>query len=235
MLDFKTCPQLFRYRAIDRLPEPEDPSSARGSLVHFVLETLLADDPSMRTAERAYELLDDSWEQLELPQRVFDEAKGMLTNYFKIEDPSRIGEGQLEWFVEHEWNGLHLRGIIDRLEIDEEGEWVLSDYKTSRSPSDSFVLGAFFGLKFYALVCWRAFGKIPRLLRLVHLKEPEVISLVPTEEMLEALERQLKAVGQAIGRAVEKEDFRPRPGRMCGYCPHQSICPAMKQTEAAAG
>ena len=38
--DFKACPQLFKFRAIDRLPEPSDPSRARGTLVHAVLERL---------------------------------------------------------------------------------------------------------------------------------------------------------------------------------------------------
>ena len=36
--DFKSCPQLFKYRAIDRLPEPVSGPAAKGSLVHAVLE-----------------------------------------------------------------------------------------------------------------------------------------------------------------------------------------------------
>src|SRR5690348_16741497 len=38
--DFKTCPLLFRFRTIDRLPEQPSPDQARGTLVHAVLERL---------------------------------------------------------------------------------------------------------------------------------------------------------------------------------------------------
>ena len=38
--DFKACPLLFKFRTIDRLPEPPDPSRARGTIVHAVLERL---------------------------------------------------------------------------------------------------------------------------------------------------------------------------------------------------
>src|SRR6266702_3235360 len=38
--DFLTCPLLYRFRVIDRLPEPPSPAAARGTLVHAVLERL---------------------------------------------------------------------------------------------------------------------------------------------------------------------------------------------------
>src|SRR5215472_9967352 len=38
--DFKTCPLLYRFRTIDRIPEPPTPDQARGTLVHAVLERL---------------------------------------------------------------------------------------------------------------------------------------------------------------------------------------------------
>ena len=38
--DFLTCPLLYRFRVIDRLPEPPSPAAVRGTLVHAVLEHL---------------------------------------------------------------------------------------------------------------------------------------------------------------------------------------------------
>src|SRR5688572_19846862 len=38
--DFKTCPLLFRFRTIDRLPERPTADQVRGTLVHAVLERL---------------------------------------------------------------------------------------------------------------------------------------------------------------------------------------------------
>ena len=38
--DFKTCPLLYRFRTIDRLPERKSLAAVRGTLVHSVLERL---------------------------------------------------------------------------------------------------------------------------------------------------------------------------------------------------
>ncbi|MCW2507314.1 MAG: RecB family exonuclease, partial [Modestobacter sp.] len=38
--DFKTCPLLYRFRTIDRLPERKTKAAVRGTLVHAVLEKL---------------------------------------------------------------------------------------------------------------------------------------------------------------------------------------------------
>jgi putative RecB family exonuclease len=237
--DYKTCPQLFKFRAIDRLPEPADIYSTKGTLVHAVLERLYLLDPDDRTLEWATSTINEIWDDLKTCEEYasfeldpdeeaswLGEGLKLVANYFKMEDPTQVMPYEMEWWVEHETERSLLRGIIDRVEIMPDGEWVLSDYKTGRAPSESYALGSFFGLKFYALVCWRTFGKMPKQLRLIHLKEPEVITLVPTPQMLRALERQLDAIAEAILRAHERNDWRPRPSNMCSWCPHRSICPA---------
>ncbi len=235
--DFKLCPQLFKFRVIDRLPEPEDPYSAKGSLVHAALEGLFGLAPGNRTLANATERLRLAWdeikgaEEFDLPlteeqeAAFLQEAQGLLANYFRLERPALINTHELEWWVEHQTPTALLRGIIDRVEVDEDGDWILTDYKTGRAPSETYALGSFFALKFYALVCWRAFGKIPKALRLVHLREPEVLTLHPDQRMLEALERQLEALAKALTTAFESGVFKARPGRVCARCPHQQICP----------
>src|SRR3712207_8287961 len=37
--DFKTCPLLYRFRTIDRLPERKSLAAVRGTLVHSVLRS----------------------------------------------------------------------------------------------------------------------------------------------------------------------------------------------------
>src|SRR5919109_4348553 len=59
--DFKSCPLLFKFRVIDQLPEPPDPASARGALVHGVLERLYRLPAAERTAPCARALLGEIW------------------------------------------------------------------------------------------------------------------------------------------------------------------------------
>lgn len=237
--DYKICPQLYKYRVIDRLPEPADIYSTKGTMIHAVLEQLYLLDPVERTIQTAQTFMLQTWEtikadpeyaalELDPAQEAawLEQGAGLLANYFQMEDPTAISPYEMEWWVEYQSKRTLLRGIIDRVEVMADGQWVLSDYKTGRSPSETYALGSFFGLKFYALVCWRSFGKMPALLRLIHLSTPEVISLVPTQQMLEAMERQLDALGQAILRARDTGDWRPRVSKLCSWCPHQQICPA---------
>src|ERR1039458_3941767 len=46
---FLACPLLYRFRVIERLPEPPSPAAARGTLVHAVPERLF-DEPGSRPA-----------------------------------------------------------------------------------------------------------------------------------------------------------------------------------------
>lgn len=237
--NFKSCPQLFKFRSIERLEEPVSVQQARGSLVHAVLERLLAEPPGNRSLEHANTLLRGLWEELRSerewrPTDLVDAeeerwlltAEKLLANYFKVEDPCGVEASRLEWWVECELPELHLRGVIDRVDEGPDGSWILTDYKTGRTPGESRELAASFGLRFYALMCWRAHGVLPSELRLVYLADPTVVMWRPTERTLVAFERQMFALRDAIRRAVATGDWRTRPSPLCMHCSFQDRCPA---------
>src|SRR5687767_3745614 len=62
--DFKTCPLLYRFRTIDRLPERKSLAAVRGTLVHSVLEKLYDLPPAGRTVSAAQELIEPAWAEL---------------------------------------------------------------------------------------------------------------------------------------------------------------------------
>lgn len=62
--DFLGCPLRYRFRVVDRLPEPAHPAAVRGTVVHAVLERLFDLPPAERTLERARTLLAPAWEQV---------------------------------------------------------------------------------------------------------------------------------------------------------------------------
>jgi putative RecB family exonuclease len=62
--DFKQCPLLYRFRAIDRLPERPSPAQVRGTLVHAVLERLYGLPAAERLPAAAHGLVDPTWAQL---------------------------------------------------------------------------------------------------------------------------------------------------------------------------
>ena len=243
--DFLTCPLLYRFRVIDRLPEPPSPAAVRGTLVHSVLERLFDVAAADRTPEAARALVEPEWSRLQEAepevaglfeddaQRAawLDEVMGMLDRYFTLEDPRRIEPAHRELCVEAELaSGLRLRGYIDRLDFAPSGQMRIVDYKTGGAPPAEFEQRALFQMRFYALTLWRAQGQVPKLLQLMYLGNGEIVRYEPDEADLLATERKIEALWLAIERAMLNRDWRPRPGRICDWCAHQAICPAFGGT-----
>lgn len=241
--DFQQCPQLFKYRVIDRLPEPASPAASKGTLVHAVIEQLFSLPAADRTLDRAKNLVPGQWEALrERDPRLADLFAGsdpaqeaawlasaveLVGGYFQIEDPTRYEPAALEHRVAHELDsGLTLSGIIDRVDIAPDGRIRIIDYKSGKSPAFRFREKAYQQMRFYALVVWRTRGVLPTLLQLYYLTDRQVLSLEPTETELLATERRMQALWDAIETAYETDHFPPSPSRLCDWCAHQSICPA---------
>jgi putative RecB family exonuclease len=243
--DFLTCPLLYRFRVIDRLPEPPSPAAARGTLVHAVLERLFDSPAAGRTPQAAQALLEPQWERLvaEEPELagLFDddeqrspwlaEARDMLDRYFTLEDPTRLEPRHREHAVEAVLeSGLLLRGYIDRVDVAAGGEIRIVDYKTGTAPKEEYEARALFQMKFYAVVLWLTEQQVPKLLQLMYLGNGEIVRFAPDESDLRATVRKIDALWQAIDRARATGDWRPRPSRLCTWCAHQAICPAFGGT-----
>ncbi len=247
--DFMSCPLLYRFRVIDRLPEAPSIDAVRGSVVHKVLEDLFDLPSTDRTPERANALLPGAWERLleaepELAEMFggpgvdggpagpdlltwLDQCRALLGRYFTLENPQRLEPAEREVHVITQLDsGLHLHGYIDRVDVAPTGELRIVDYKTGKSPGEHFEAKALFQMRFYALVVWRTRGVIPRMLQLVYLGNGEMLRYEPTEHDLLATERKVRALWDAITRANETGDWRPRKSVLCGWCDHKAICPA---------
>jgi putative RecB family exonuclease len=243
--DFLTCPLLYRFRVVDRLPEPPSPAAARGTLVHAVLERLFDEPAPARTPAAARGLVLPQWERLAAAEPELaslftsdeeravwlDEASVMLDRYFTLEDPTRLEPAHREMSVQTVLeSGLTLRGYIDRLDVARTGEVRVVDYKTGTAPREEYEARALFQMKFYALVVWRTSGTIPRQLQLIYLGNGEIMRCTPDEAELLATERKINALWQAIERARATGDWRPRQSRLCDWCAHQALCPVFGGT-----
>ena len=245
--DFKQCPLLYRFRAVDRIPETPDKAQVRGIVVHAVLEKLFGLPAAERVPDRANELIGPAWADLveerhELAELFdgpddpelagwLDGARGLLASYFELEDPRRLQPEACELRVETELaSGLLLRGFIDRLDVAPTGEIRIVDYKTGTAPREFGEAKALFQMKFYALVLYRMRGVVPRQLRLMYLADRQSLVYTPDEAELIRFERTLDAVWQAILRAGRTGDFPANPGRLCDWCDHKSRCPAFGGT-----
>jgi putative RecB family exonuclease len=236
---FTDCALAFRFSAIDQLPEPPSLAATRGTLVHAALERLFVLDPALRTRAAADACLAEALDELrahpemaelglgpEEEARFVEEAQALLDRYFRLEDPTTVTPIGLELKLEVELGGVRLRGIIDRLELDADGQLVVTDYKTGKAPGERQEQQRLAGVAFYSLLCERLFGRRPAKVQLLYLADPVAIISTPTDRSTRGVERKLAAIWTAVERACEREDFRPNPSRLCDWCGFKAYCPS---------
>lgn len=245
--DFKQCPLLYRFRAIDRLPEPSSTAQVRGSVVHAALEQLYLLPAPERVPETALKLAAPAWERVvaekpsladdiapELRATLLDEARVLLSGYYRLEDPTRFDPQACEQRVEVELaDGTLLRGFVDRIDVAPTGEVRVVDYKTGKAPPEARSLAEFkamFQMKFYAVALLRSRGVLPARLRLLYLADSQVLDYTPDLDELLRFEKTLMAIWSAIRAAGATGDFRPNPSRLCDWCAHRAHCPVFGGT-----
>lgn len=236
--DFKLCPQLFKFRAIDRLPEPSTVYQARGTTAHLALQRLFDLPAPQRTPEALFDLFRKAWVEVkdeEYPglfesveeERAWGlESLELLANYFLVEDPRSFDPLDRELDMTEDLDSVTMRGILDRMEENENGDLIIVDYKTGKAPPERYSLSAFFALKIYALLIRKRTGRTPVELRLLYLNGPDLYRLEVNEGQLVAMEKQVKALWAAIQRAIAQDKFPPRVSRLCDWCSFKEICPA---------
>jgi putative RecB family exonuclease len=242
--DFKACPQLFKFRAIDRIPDPPTEAQARGTTAHLALQRLFDLPAAERTPDRLFDLFRQAWvdvkgddaftdlfDDVAVERRWGLESLGILANYFGVEDPATIEPAGRELELAEQLSGMTIRGILDRMDETDEG-LVITDYKTGKAPPERYAIPAFFALKIYALLVRHRTGRTPARLRLLYLNGPSVYEIPVSDGQLDAMERQLAALWAAIDRAIGSDRFPARPSRLCDWCAYREMCPAWADDDA---
>jgi putative RecB family exonuclease len=237
---FTSCPLSFRFSYIERLPEPPSAPASKGTLVHLALQHLMWRSPAERTLEAALLDLDRAraeleahpeFAELELTEEEWAgfhaDAAVLVRRYFEMEDPTAVRVLGVELRVSATTSeGVTIRGIIDRLELDADGELVVTDYKTGSAPSEGWEQQSMAGVHVYSLLCERMFGRRPARVQLLYLSRPERIVTAPSDQSLRGVEVKSGAVMRAVRTACARDDFRPRTSALCSYCSFQEFCPA---------
>jgi putative RecB family exonuclease len=236
---FTHCGLAFRFSSIDRIYEPPSIHTTKGTIVHRCLERLFYDFPAgARTREVALAQIplvrveyatDPEYVELALSpddETLFwDDVAVLVLNIFRLEDPNDVKVLGTELRLQADIGGVIVRGVIDRLELAPDGALVVTDYKTGTAPRVQFEAKRLAGVHFYAAMCEATIGRRPDRIQLLHLREPEAIITVPTDQSVRGLKIRSGAIWKAIETACERDDFRPNPGPLCSWCSFQQWCP----------
>lgn len=230
----------FRFSYLDRLPQPPSAPASKGTLVHRALEILMNRPSEQRRLDVALGDLDAArveladhpdFSELDLDEagwRSFHtEAETLVRKYFDLEDPTTVHPVGLELKLQAQIGEVRLRGIIDRLDFDPAtGEFTVIDYKTGSVPGETYEHARLGSVHIYSLLLENVFGVRPTSVQLYYLSKPEMIIAQTSDQKTRGIEKKTGALWQAIARACAKDDFRPKPSRLCDWCAYKPYCPA---------
>ena len=233
---FEQCPRRWRMRYVERLPDPPGEAALAGSFAHRVLELFMQREPDERTVEAAQRIAREEWADVEADPDYqalgYDEAGGKqfrwkawqaIEGLWALEDPKLVRVRATEQDVEANLDGVPFRGIVDRL--DDEGDGlVVTDYKSGKAPSPRFRRGRLDQVLLYAAAVKEATGEMPVHARLLYLGQRPV-GIKVTQDELDGVVAKLSDTWTAINTACAADEFEPRTGPLCGWCPYVDRCP----------
>ena len=236
---FKTCPKQFKFSNVDKIKEPTNLVQAKGTTVHQALEDLYDLPIDQRTPEVLYDLFRKAWsnvrgndEHVNLFDSIEDEREwgqeglNLLHNYLKLEDPQKLEPLEQERWVRGSIEDLNLRGILDRMDEDKDGNLIIVDYKSGKAPMAKYKEPRFFALKLYALLIRDEIGVTPKELKLIYLKNSTIHTLKIDDTMLDEAKVEILSIWQDIKHAFENNEFPATKNALCkDWCYYKPICP----------
>ncbi len=233
---YRECARRWKFRYVDRLPDPPGEPAVTGTFAHMVLEKLMQEPVENRTVDRAKELARELWPKLENSRDyqgldLDDEASlkfrwngwKAIEGLWDLEDPREVTVASTEQDVRVEINGVPFRGIIDRVDQTDDG-LVVTDYKSGKAPSERFSSSYATQMLLYAAALTELEGRKPAKAQLLYLGQKAVEVEVTDENLTEAVD-ELRTTWLAIMESCISQEFEASAGPLCGWCPFVAQCP----------
>jgi putative RecB family exonuclease len=238
--NFAQCGKLFQFANIERLEQPPTIDQVRGIIVHDALFRLFwHHPPGERTILNAIGEFCGTWDdalagvrelvRTEADRAIFSrECEDLIARLYELEDPDSITPIGLELKVQGTFDGVHpIRGIIDRLELESDGTYTVTDYKTGKAPSKAHLMARLRGVAIYAALVEDMLDIEVGKVQLLCLggKSPERVAVRLSDTQMENAKRRVNAVWIAVEDACRAESFIANPGPLCGWCAFRDRCP----------
>ncbi|MEQ8717301.1 MAG: PD-(D/E)XK nuclease family protein [Acidimicrobiales bacterium] len=232
---FRQCPRRWRFRYVERLPDPPGEAALAGTFAHRVLELLLQMPAAERTVDTARALARRAWPEIETDEDFRDlgldeEAakafrwRGWLAveGLWRLEDPCTVEVHATEHDVAVAIDGVPFRGIIDRVDTTEAG-LVVSDYKSGQAPGDRWSAERLDQVLLYAAALAELTGQRPVKARLLYLGQ-KIVDVDVDDDSLGGAVSALRGTWDALTAAAAADEFEAKPGPLCGWCPYVGRC-----------
>lgn len=235
---YRACPQKWKFRYIDKVPEKPKSFFSFGKSVHAGLEFLFSKrEGPMPTIEEVIAHYKANWivegyapgkEQ----QWFYNEGERILRGYYAKHNKEYPSVFQIEYKFNLEIEGVPMTGFVDRIDLTAKGGLAIVDYKTGKAFDKSRVRTDA-QMTLYQIACQEVFQKPVESLTLYHLNSLTPLTVPAHSKKLEdGLRASIKASAEGI--AAGKFDPKVDERGVCQWCDYKQICPAFSSRRAVA-
>ncbi|NNN06681.1 MAG: PD-(D/E)XK nuclease family protein [Elusimicrobia bacterium] len=232
---YQECPQKYKFKYIDKIPEKPRHFFSFGQSVHLALEYFygvkVPEPPSLADVLKNYKEIwvSGGYKDKFQEEEYFEEGRRILTEFHA----KHTKDYHVPFFVEYAFNfevdGVPVTGRIDRVDKLPDGKLSVLDYKTGKKlATGRLEIDA--QLTMYQLACERMLGAEVGELVFYHLptlKQHRAARRPP------ALVEELTARIVTTAQSITQEKFDPKPAEsVCRWCDYKPICPIFKDQSA---
>lgn len=231
---FKQCQAKYKFSYIQKLPRKEWSFHTYGKFAHRILELFhLAylngsiEQPNIVMSASFNEALLEF--KPSMTQEIKDEIFEICIQYLKriSQFPNELKKviGVEQVFNLEMNESLILTGMIDRIQLDEDGIYHVLDYKTSKSTK--YLKDDLLQLLTYAYVIYKEHPELQKV-RVSYIMLRHNIEFITKEFSLEEI-LSIKGIYEKYANEIHNEtEFKPKVGPLCSYCDFLDLCPAAK-------
>ena len=242
---YKECPQKFKFKYIDKMPEQPKTYFAFGSSIHKALEFF--HDPVHKASPSLQELVQafqTDWMRLDATSKGYasqcasDEALAvgieMLKNYYAKHREPFTPPLSVEFRTRVTIDDLIITAIVDRVDHLGDGKLRVVDYKTgknvSREPDQLYMYQKVLeSSKAFAELTSGIPGK-KTITEMAYYHVPSLTEVVVPRAKPNELEYFWEKA-LMVGENIRACKFDPTPSFSCKFCDYRSACDALRTTK----
>ena len=222
---FKQCQLKYRYRYVERLPEPDDTNTEAlhfGSYIHKVLE----DGVNAKTQEELVQIAEEVKGSYKVSKKYEGKDLKCFANFLKFNP-------QLEDTVATELvfevpvkDDITLNGIIDRVVKGTDGGYLIIDYKTSKREKSKVELYQDSQLKGYVYAISKLY-EVPLSSIVAAHYYPVTNNFVFVQYSAPQINAHVRKIVDEVWkiRKRKKDEMKPSRNEFCNWCPYKTACP----------